>query len=56
MPSKIIFETEDRAMEEVNDTVAEAKSLKVSKVSRVAGNGLNSPCGSGDVPSLLLHV
>lgn len=56
MPSKITFETEDQTMEEVIETVAEAKSLKVSKISRVAGNGLNSPCGSGDVPSLLPHV
>lgn len=56
MPTKIIFETEDQAMEEVVETAAETKTLKVGRVSRVAGNRLNDPCGRGDVLPRLLHV
>lgn len=57
MPTKIIFETEDRAMEDVVDTAAEAKTIKkVGKVSCVAGNRLSDPCGRGDVLPRLLHV
>lgn len=37
MPTRIVFQTENQDMEEVVDTVAEAKTLKVSRVSRVAG-------------------
>lgn len=37
MPTKIVFETENQDMEEVVDTAAEAKTLKVSRVSRVTG-------------------
>lgn len=35
MPSKIIFETEDQAMDEEVDTVVETKTLKVSKAGRL---------------------
>lgn len=38
MPSKIVFETEDLVMEEIVDTAADVKTLKVRRVSRVAGN------------------
>lgn len=36
MPSKIIFETEDQAMEDGVDTVADPKALKVNRLGRVA--------------------
>lgn len=49
MPSKIVFETEDSTMEETVDTVAEHKTLKVSRVKLVAGNKPNISCGSGAV-------
>lgn len=35
MPSKIIFETEDQAMDEDIDTVAEVKPVKVSRAGRL---------------------
>lgn len=38
MPSKVFFETGDQVMEEVVDIAADAKTLKVRKVSRVARN------------------
>lgn len=47
MPSKIVFETEDSTMEETVDTVAEHKTLKVSRVKLVARNEPNISCGSG---------
>lgn len=49
MPSKIECETENRSMEEVEDTIAETKTLKVSKVSGVVGNGPNQPFGYRDL-------
>lgn len=43
MPSKIIFDTEDQAMDEEVDTAAEAKALKVRTPARVAVETLFNP-------------
>lgn len=41
MPTKIIFDTEDQAMEDIVDTAAEAKILKVSRVGRDVSSRVN---------------
>ena len=41
MPTKIIFDTEDQAMEDIVDTATEAKILKVNKAGRDASSRLN---------------
>lgn len=53
MPTKIIFETEDQAMDDGVDTAAEAKPLKVSSVSgaalektEISVSSPASPCGA----------
>ena len=48
MPSKIIFDTEEQDMDEVVDTIAEAKALKVSRPSFVAVETFINP-GSLDM-------
>lgn len=56
MPSKIIFEAEEPAMEEKVDTVADVKPLKVNRTCRVALDGLKKSVYLDRSPARLLHV
>lgn len=56
MPSKIECETEIRSMEDVEDTIAETKTLKVSEVSGVIRNEPSQPFGYRDLLHVCQHV